>query len=128
MNEERIIKKGDVYYAKLDPIVGCEQNGTRPVVIVQNDLGNKYSPTVLVAPLTSKNHKKPYLPTHLEIKSNGKITHDSIILLEQIRVLDKTRLSSFLCSLNKYDINKIDKSLLNTFDIYSQNRKSNSNE
>lgn len=128
MNEDRLIKKGDVYYAKLDPIIGCEQNGTRPVVVVQNDLGNKYSPTVLVAPLTSKNHKKLYLPTHLEIKANGKITHDSIILLEQIRVLDKTRLSSFLCSLNKYDIDKIDKSLLNTFDIYSQNGKSNSNE
>ena len=70
MNEDRVIKKGDIYYANLDPIIGSEQNGTRPVVVVQNNLGNKYSPTVLIAPLTSKSKKKNYLPTHIEIKSN----------------------------------------------------------
>lgn len=117
MNEDRIIKKGDIYYAKLDPIIGSEQNGTRPVVVVQNDLGNKYSPTVLVAPLTSKSHKKIYLPTHIEIKANGKITRDSLILLEQVRVLDKTRLKSFICSLTNEQIEKINISLKDTFEI-----------
>ena len=80
-------------------------------------LGNKYSPTVLIAPLTSKSKKKNYLPTHIEIKSNEKITHDSLILLEQVRVLDKTRLISFLCSLNEEEINLVNKSLKDTFDI-----------
>ena len=117
MNEDRVIKKGDIYYANLDPIIGSEQNGTRPVVVVQNNLGNKYSPTVLIAPLTSKSKKKNYLPTHIEIKSNEKITHDSLILLEQVRVLDKTRLISFLCSLNEEEINLVNKSLKDTFDI-----------
>ena len=117
MNEDRVIKKGEIYYANLDPIIGSEQNGTRPVVVVQNNLGNKYSPTVLIAPLTSKSKKKNYLPTHIEIKSNEKITHDSLILLEQVRVLDKTRLISFLCSLNEEEINLVNKSLKDTFDI-----------
>ena len=115
--KECITKKGDIYYANLDPIIGSEQNGTRPVVVVQNNLGNKYSPTVLIAPLTSKSKKKNYLPTHIEIKSNEKITHDSLILLEQVRVLDKTRLISFLCSLNEEEINLVNKSLKDTFDI-----------
>ena len=85
------INKGDIYYASLDPIVGSEQNGTRPVVIIQNDIGNKYSPTVLVAPLTSRVKSKPHLPTHVLVKSEH-IKHNSIVLLEQIRVLDKSRL------------------------------------
>ena len=88
----REIKKGDIYYATLNPIVGSEQNGTRPVVVVQNNLANKYSPVVLIAPITSKVNSKPKLKTHVYLPRNNKITHDSIILLEQIRVLDKTEM------------------------------------
>lgn len=117
MIEDNGVKKGNIYYAKLDPIIGSEQNGTRPVVVIQNDLGNKYSPTVLIAPITSKVYSKPNLPTHVIIRKNGKITHDSIILLEQIRVLDKTRLNSYLCTLSPYQIEQVDKALINTFDI-----------
>ena len=111
------IKKGDIYYASLDPIVGSEQNGTRPVVIVQNDLANKCSPVVLIAPITSRVYSKPKLSTHVYLKKYKKITHDSIILMEQIRVLDKSRLGSFLCSLNKEKLQEIDKALICSFQI-----------
>ena len=120
MTEDNEIKKGNIYYAKLDPIVGSEQNGTRPVVVVQNDIGNKYSPTILIAPITSKVYSKPNLPTHVILKANGKITHDSIILLEQIRVIDKSRLSSYLCDLKPYQIEQIDRALINAFDLKIQ--------
>lgn len=113
----REIKKGDIYYATLNPIVGSEQNGTRPVVVVQNNLANKYSPVVLIAPITSKVNSKPKLKTHVYLPRNNKIMHDSIILLEQIRVLDKTRLGSFLCSLDEHKIKEIDKSLIYAFGI-----------
>lgn len=111
------IQKGDIYYASLNPIVGCEQNGTRPVVIVQNDLANKCSPVVLIAPMTSKVNSKPKLKTHVYLEKDKKITHDSIVLMEQIRVLDKSRLGSFLCSLNKEKLQEIDKALICSFQI-----------
>lgn len=111
------IKKGDIYYASLNPIVGCEQNGTRPVVIVQNDLANKCSPVVLIAPITSKVNSKPKLKTHVYLEKDKKITHDSIVLMEHIRVLDKSRLGSFLCSLNKEKLQEIDKALICSFQI-----------
>lgn len=110
------ISKGDIYYASLDPIVGSEQNGTRPVVIIQNDIGNKYSPTVLVAPLTSKIKSKPHLPTHVLVKSEY-IKHNSIVLLEQIRVLDKSRLISYVDTLTKEEIKKLDIGIIKSFNI-----------
>ena len=111
------IKKGDVYYAVLDPVIGSEQDGTRPVVIIQNEFANQYSPVVLVAPITSKIKDKPNLKTHVSIKANGKILCDSIVLLEQIRVLDKTRLNHYLCTLNEEKILEIDKAILHSFEI-----------
>ncbi len=111
------ISKGDIYYASLDPIVGSEQNGTRPVVIIQNDIGNKYSPTVLVAPITTKVKSKAYLPTHVFIKYSKHIKSDSIVLLEQIRVLDKSRLISYVDSLTKEEIKKLDISIIKSFNI-----------
>ncbi len=111
------IIKGDIYYATLDPIVGSEQNGTRPVVIVQNDMGNKYSPTVLVAPITSKAKFKPQLPTHVFIKASEYIKHNSIALLEQIRVLDKSRLISYIDSLTDKQIKKLDIGIIKSFNI-----------
>ena len=110
------ISKGDIYYASLDPIVGSEQNGTRPVVIIQNDIGNKYSPTVLVAPLISRVKSKPHLPTHVLVKSEH-IKHNSIVLLEQIRVLDKSRLISYVDTLTKEEIKKLDIGIIKSFNI-----------
>lgn len=117
MINKKIIRKGDIFYCSLSPVIGSEQDGDRPVVVVQNNLANKYSPVVLIAPITSKVNSKPKLKTHVYLPRNNKITHDSIILLEQIRVLDKTRLGSFLCSLEDYKIKEIDKSLIYAFGI-----------
>ena len=87
-----VIKRGDMFYADLSPVVGSEQGGIRPVLIIQNDLGNKYSPTVIAAAITSQTTKNK-LPTHIEIQSNEwGIKNDSVILTEQIRTIDKSRL------------------------------------
>ena len=87
-----VIRRGDLYYADLSPVVGSEQGGIRPVVIIQNDIGNKYSPTVIAAAITSQINKAK-LPTHIEINAKDYGLHkDSVILLEQIRTIDKKRL------------------------------------
>ena len=87
-----IVKRGDIFYADLSPVVGSEQGGVRPVLIVQNDVGNKYSPTVIVAAITSRINKAK-MPTHIEIKGEEYgLSKDSVILLEQIRTIDKKRL------------------------------------
>ena len=87
-----IIKRGDIFYAELSPVVGSEQGGVRPVLVVQNDLGNKYSPTVIAAAITSQINKAK-LPTHIEIGAQDYgLAKDSVILLEQIRTIDKKRL------------------------------------
>ncbi len=113
----RRIKRGDIYYANLYPIIGCEQDGIRPVVVIQNEMANEYSPVVLIAPLTSRVDSKPKLGTHVYVDKNGKITHNSIILMEQIRVLDKSRLGSYICTLNKEKLQEIDKALICSFQI-----------
>ena len=87
-----IVKRGDIYYADLSPVIGSEQGGVRPVLIVQNDIGNKYSPTVIAAAITSQINKAK-MPTHIEIGAeNYGLNKDSVILLEQIRTIDKQRL------------------------------------
>lgn len=87
-----LIRRGDIFYADLSPVVGSEQGGTRPVLIVQNDIGNKYSPTVIVSAITSQINKAK-LPTHIELNAKGYgIPKDSVILLEQVRTIDKKRL------------------------------------
>ena len=87
-----MIKRGDIYYADLSPVVGSEQGGLRPVLIIQNDVGNKYSPTVIAAAITSR-MGKARLPTHIDIHADGVgLSKDSVVLLEQIRTLDKRRL------------------------------------
>lgn len=113
----RRIKRGDIYYANLYPIIGCEQDGIRPVVVIQNEMANEYSPVVLIAPLTSRVDSKPKLGTHVYVDKNGKIAHNSIILMEQIRVLDKSRLGSYICTLNKEKLQEIDKALICSFQI-----------
>ena len=103
-----IIRRGDIYYADLRPVIGSEQGGIRPVLIIQNDIGNKHSPTVICAAITSKMNKAK-LPTHVEIDcSKYDIMKDSVILLEQLRTIDKKRLKDKVCHLDKEIMNKID--------------------
>ena len=93
---ERKIKRGDIYYANLNPVIGSEQGGTRPVLIISNDVGNKHSPTVIVAPITSRIHTKAKLPTHTLINDFEGLDKNSIILFEQIRTIDKQRLRKYV--------------------------------
>ena len=106
-----VIKRGDIYYADLRPVIGSEQGGIRPVLIVQNNTGNKHSPTVIVAAITSKMNKAK-LPTHIEIDSNKyDIVKDSVILLEQLRTIDKKRLKDKVCHLDGEIIRKVNRAL-----------------
>lgn len=109
-------KKGDIFYASLSPVCGSEQDGCRPVVVIQNDLGNKHSPTVIIAPLTEV-LKKETLPTHIIIPKTKFLKYDSMILLEQIRTIDRTRLISYLGKLQNFQLQKIDNALLKMFSI-----------
>ena len=107
-----IIKRGDMFYADLSPVIGSEQGGIRPVLIIQNDTGNKYSPTVIAAAITSQTGKSK-LPTHIEItsKENG-LKSDSVVLAEQIRTIDKSRLKEKIGHINDTGvINKINNAL-----------------
>jgi len=95
-----IVQRGDIYFADLSPVVGSEQGGVRPVLVIQNDIGNRFSPTVIVAAITAQ-IQKAKLPTHVEIKADKHgLERDSVILLEQIRTLDKQRLTDKITKLN----------------------------
>ena len=110
---ERVIsvKRGDIYYADLRPVIGSEQGGIRPVLVIQNDTGNLHSPTVIVAAITSKLHKTQ-LPTHIHLDSRQcELIKDSVILLEQIRTIDKQRMKSHVCHLDKEMMEKVDRAL-----------------
>lgn len=111
VNTNLDIKRGYLYYADLSPVVGSEQGGVRPVLIIQNDIGNKYSPTVIVAAITSQINKAK-LPTHIEINAHEYgLNKDSVILLEQIRTIDKKRLREKIGCLDKNMMLKVDNSL-----------------
>ena len=99
------------YYAELNPVIGSEQGGTRPVLIISNDIGNKHSPTVIIAPITSRVHTKAKLPTHTLIKDFDGLDKNSIILFEQIRTIDKQRLREYLGTLDRRFIHCADKAL-----------------
>ena len=106
------VKRGDIFYADLSPVVGSEQGGIRPVIIIQNVIGNRYSPTVIVAAITSQINKAK-LPTHVEISSEEYgLNRDSVVLLEQIRTLDKKRLKEKIGHMTEDDMKKVNKSLL----------------
>ena len=109
---ERKIKRGDIYYANLNPVIGSEQGGTRPVLIISNDVGNKHSPTVIVAPITSRIHTKAKLPTHYFINTEDGLQAPSIILLEQIRTIDKKRLDSYIGHLSQKNIDGVNEAIL----------------
>ena len=106
------IRRGELYYANLSPVVGSEQGGVRPVLIVQNDIGNKYSPTVIVAAITSK-LSKAKLPTHIELSAcTYGLEKDSVVLLEQIRTIDKARLINKIGALDNQRLNEVDKAMM----------------
>jgi len=112
-----MVRRGDIYYADLSPVVGSEQGGVRPVLVVQNDIGNKYSPTVIVAAITSQIHKGK-LPTHLEISaSEYGLPKDSVILLEQIRTIDKKRLKEKIGYLTPEMMEKVNEGLQISFGL-----------
>lgn len=107
-----IIKRGDIYYADLRPVVGSEQGGVRPVLIIQNDIGNKHSPTVICAAITSKMNKAK-LPTHVELNTRRcAMVKDSVILLEQLRTIDKQRLKEKICHIDDDLLLRVDAALL----------------
>lgn len=106
-----IVQRGDIYYADLRPVVGSEQGGIRPVLIVQNDVGNRHSPTVICAAITSQVNKAK-LPTHVELQHEEyDLAKDSVVLLEQLRTIDKKRLKDKVCHLDGQILEKIDKAL-----------------
>lgn len=106
-----IVKRGDIYYANLSPVVGSEQGGHRPVLVIQNDVGNKYSPTVIVGAITSQ-ISKAKLPTHVEINAKQyNLEKDSVVLLEQLRTIDKRRLKEKVTHLSDDIMNKVDEAI-----------------
>ena len=112
-----VIKRGDILYADLSPVIGSEQGGVRPVLVIQNDIGNKYSPTIIVAAITSQINKAK-LPTHVEINAEEYgIVKDSVILLEQIRTIDKKRLKEKVGHLSEEMMKKVDDGLLVSFGL-----------
>lgn len=112
-----VIKRGDIYYADLSPVVGSEQGGIRPVLIIQNDVGNKHSPTVICAAITSRMNKAK-LPTHIEISAQKyNIIKNSVILLEQIRTIDKQRLKEFVCHVDNSMMKKVNDAIRISLDL-----------
>lgn len=106
---DRAIKRGDLVYLNFDPIIGSEQGGPRPAVVVQNDIGNKHAPTVIIAPVTSKT-KKTNLPTHVKLTSKC-LERNSMVLMEQIKTIDKSRIESYIGTLTDEEMKMIEKAL-----------------
>ena len=114
-----IIRRGDIYYADLRPVIGSEQGGIRPVLIIQNDIGNRHSPTIICAAITSRMNKAN-LPTHIELQAGRyDMMKDSVILLEQLRTIDKQRLKDKVCHLDHQILVKIDKALEISLELYT---------
>lgn len=112
-----IIRRGDIYYADLRPVVGSEQGGVRPVLIIQNDIGNKHSPTVICAAITSKMNKAK-LPTHVELNTKRcYMIRDSVILLEQLRTIDKQRLKERICHIDDELLKDVDRALMISLEL-----------
>ena len=114
-----VVKRGDMFYADLSPVVGSEQGGIRPVLIIQNNVGNRHSPTVICAAITSQMHKAK-LPTHVELSGRQyDLAKDSVVLLEQLRTIDKKRLKDKVCHLDNNILLKIDKALEISLELYT---------
>lgn len=114
-----IIRRGDIFYADLRPVVGSEQGGVRPVLIIQNDVGNKHSPTVICAAITSRMNKAK-LPTHVELDTRRcAMIKDSVILLEQLRTIDKQRLREKICHIDEELLSRVDEALLISLELHT---------
>lgn len=113
------IRRGDIFYADLSPVVGSEQGGIRPVLIVQNDVGNKYSPTVIAAAITSQTGKTR-LPTHIEVLASAGLAKDSVVLLEQIRTIDKRRLKEKMGHLDDGVMAQVNEALSVSFGLATE--------
>lgn len=114
------VKRGDIFYADLSPVVGSEQGGIRPVLIVQNDIGNRFSPTVIAAAITSQKTKTK-LPTHIELSGpDCGLARDSVILLEQIRTIDKQRLREHMGRLSQTNMSQVDRALSVSFGLEAE--------
>ena len=100
MLKQKQIRRGEIYYADLNPVVGSEQGDIRPVLVIQNDIGNKYSPTIVIAPLTCNLNKNP-IPTHVFIPKQDNLEQDSVVLAEQIRTIDRSRISGYIGSITR---------------------------
>lgn len=119
--------RGSIYYADLDPSIGSEQCGIRPVLVVQNDIGNINSPTTIIAPLTDANNNKNILPTHVKLNATDYMKYDSIILLEQVRAVDKVRLKNFVSILSDKKMEEVNRALKIALDL-TNSRKDYDNE
>ena len=108
---EKQIRRGDIYYADLDPVIGSEQGEYRPVLIVQNNTGNKYSPTVIITPITGNLRKNP-LPTHVFLSTKCGLEKDSLVLAEQLRAIDRSRLKNYIGYIEKSAMLQVDRALL----------------
>lgn len=114
-----MIRRGDIFYADLRPVVGSEQGGVRPVLIIQNDVGNKHSPTVICAAITSRMNKAK-LPTHVELDARRyAMVRDSVILLEQLRTIDKQRLREKICHIDAELLGRVDEALLISLELHT---------
>lgn len=123
MSVNNNVRRGDIYYADLSPVVGSEQGGVRPVLIVQNDVGNRYSPTVIAAAITSQTGKAR-LPTHIEVHTNSGLAKSSIVLLEQIRTLDKRRLKDRMGHLDDETMTLVNDALSVSFGLAGEEHTS----
>ena len=119
MSIDRIVRRGDIYVANLDPVSGSEQGGVRPVLVIQNDVGNKFSPTVIVAALTSRSGKNR-LATHVKLNLPT-LEHESIVLLEQIKTIDKKRLFEYIGQVTVEDMEKIEYALQVSLGLFDRN-------
>ena len=117
------IKKGDIYLADMDPAIGSEQGGVRPVLIIQNNKGNRYSPTTIVACLTSRVHTKANLPTHYLLPEDIGLKYPSMVMLEQIFTIDKTRLIKWITRIPKTDMYRIEMQIRRSFDMRNRRKR-----
>ena len=117
------IKKGDIYLADMDPAIGSEQGGVRPVLIIQNNKGNRYSPTTIVACLTSRVHTKANLPTHYLLPDDIGLKYPSMVMLEQIFTIDKTRLIKWITCIPKTDMYRIEMQIRRSFDMRNRRKR-----
>lgn len=117
LNKDWVYRRGDIYYVDLNPVIGSEQGGSRPVVVIQNNSGNRHAPTLIVAMITSRTSKNGQLPTHYLLKENPALDEPSVVLLEQLRTIDKRRVREYLGRTSKREMLAIDKALVKSLSL-----------